>query len=358
MNTALITGFTGQDGGLLARFLLEKDYKVVGLVRRISTEPPPRLRQLGLGPYLKSKQLVLARGDVTDVFSIIDVLKAWKPNEVYNLAAQSDVGISFEQPLLTTQVNHGGVLNLLGAIRALNMEAVIRLYQASTSELFGGTAKRYELQIQDEDTPFWPVSPYGIAKLAAHHAMVAAREAMIHPIRIACGILFNHESEWRGGNFVTRKITLALARIHAGKQNILHLGNLSAERDWGYANDYVDAMWRMLQQTGGPHNWKDFIIATGVTHTIKEFVEAACRVLDWTIEWKGKGEEEKGYIDGTLRVAVDSQFFRPNEVWRLYGNPAKAKELLDWEPETSFDELVAKMMAHDLKQEGVSTPVA
>ncbi|RLC37674.1 GDP-mannose 4,6-dehydratase [candidate division Kazan bacterium] len=359
MKTALITGITGQDGSILAELLLKKGYRVIGLMRRISTEPPYRLRHLGLEDSLHSGSLILAGGDITDINSIINLLKKYQPDEIYNLAAQSDVAIAFEQPHLTASINYIGVLNILTAIRALNMEDAVRLYQASTSEMFGGTARELKLQTQDEKTPFWPLSPYGNAKLAAHFEVVRARHVEHgKQIRTACGILFNHESELRGENFVTRKITKALARIKAGKQDILYLGNLEAKRDWGYARDYVEAMWQMLQQEGPADQWQDFVIATGETRTVRQFVEAACKCLGWSIRWEGAGNNEKGYVDDKLVVAVNPKFFRPNDVYLLCGNPAKAKKILGWRPKTSFDELVAKMMAHDLKQEGIAVPAA
>jgi len=357
--TALVTGISGQDGSLLAELLLKKGYRVIGMMRRVSTEPPYRLRHLGLKSFIESGDLILTGGDVTDSYSLVSILKKYRPNEIYNLAAQSDVGIAFEQPILTAKINYLGVMHILNAIRELDMEDSVRLYQASTSEMFGGTARELGLQIQNEKTPFWPLSPYGTAKLAAHFEVVRARHVERgKQIRTACGILFNHESELRGENFVTRKITRALARINACRQDVLYLGNLNAKRDWGYAGDYVEAMWRMLQQEGPANEWQDFVVATGETRTVRQFVEAACKHLGWTIRWEGAGEDEKGYVDGKMIVAVNPKFYRPNDVHLLCGNATKAKEILGWVPKTSFDQLVAKMMAHDLKQEGVPTPAA
>lgn len=351
MKTAFITGITGQDGSILAELLLGKGYKVVGLMRRVSTEPPYRLRHLGLEQFIKSGELILEGGDVTDIHSIISILKKHRPDEIYNLAAQSDVGIAFEQPHLTSNINYIGVLNILTAIRALDMEDSVRLYQASTSEMFGGTARKLGLQIQDEQTPFWPLSPYGAAKLAAHFEVTRARNIKHgKSMRTACGILFNHESELRGQNFVTRKITMAMAKISHGFQDVLYLGNLDVKRDWGYAPDYVELMWRMLQQPGEAHEWQDFVVATGETRTVRQFVEAACKHIGWTIRWEGTGENEKGYVDDKMIVAVDPKFFRPNDVHLLCGNSSKAREVFHWQPSTSFEQLVAKMMVRDLAE--------
>lgn len=347
--TALITGLTGQDGSYLAKYLIQLGYRVVGLMRRISTEPPHRFRQQDLTAALESGQLILAPGDVSDRSSIEKVLRKYRPSEIYNLAAQSHVAISFEQPEETIRVNFLGPLNIIEAVKFLELE--IKVYQASTSEMFGDAAKKFEPQ--DENTPFMPCSPYGIAKLAAHHLMRLARTTEQGlPIRTTCGILFNHESPFRGENFVTRKITRAVAQMHYGKQEVLELGNLSAERDWGFAGDYVKAMHLMMQQEGKPSEWQDFVIATGTKHTVRDFVEAAFAVVGWQIKWEGEGKEEKGYVDGKLRVAVNPTFFREKEVWTLRGNPAKAKEILGWVPETSFEELVEMMVRHDLSLEG------
>ena len=343
--TALVTGFTGQDGSYLSLHLLGLGYKVIGLIRRVSTEPPHRLRQTELQPYLDSGQLVLAVGNVEDEFSILEVLKKYQPDEIYNLAAQSHVGISWEVPRETFDTNYYGVLNIIRAIQFLGLPA--KLYQASTSEMFGGTQDA----IQSETTPLRPLSPYAIAKTAAHNTIVAARNANFgQPIRAVGGILFNHESPYRGQNFVSRKITRAFANIYRGKQEVLELGNLSAERDWGFAGDYVKAMHLMLQQQGEANDWQDFVIATGIKHTVRDFVSAAAKALGWTIVWQGKDENEEGYIDGKLRVKVNPSFYRPNEVWTLCGDASKAKQILGWQPETSFEQLVEMMVKHDLEE--------
>ncbi|MEZ4210548.1 MAG: GDP-mannose 4,6-dehydratase [Patescibacteria group bacterium] len=351
---AMISGITGQDGSYLAELLLKKGYEVIGLMRRVSTEPPYRLRYLKLQPFIDEGKLVLECADVTDVNSIIRVLKKHEPVEFYNLAAQSHVGIAFDQPYETTSVNYLGVINILTAIKALDMTNHIRLYQASTSEMFGGTARRMGLQKQNELTPFWPLSPYGIAKLAAHHLVVMARTTEHgHWLRAACGILFNHESELRGENFVTRKITRALTRIKHGLQKKLELGNLDALRDWGYAKDYVEAMWLMLQQQGAAEKWQDFVVATNEMHSVRDFVNASAREIGWEMEWEGEGRQEKGYvqIDGErkLIVEVNPEFYRENDVHLLRGDASKARELLQWKPKTNFDQLVSLMVAHDLR---------
>jgi len=345
---ALITGLTGQDGSYLAKYLIQQNYQVIGLMRRISTEPPHRLRQQDLDKPIKSGQLILASGDVTDRSSIEKTLKKYRPNEIYNLAAQSHVAVSFQQPEETIRTNLLGPLNILEATKTL--ELATKVYQASTSEMFGDSAREFEPQ--DENTPFLPCSPYGTAKLAAHHLMRIARVAEQNfPIPTACGILFNHESPFRGQDFVTRKITKALARIYYGKQDVLELGNLAAERDWGFAGDYVKAMHLMLQQKGEPQDWQDFVIASGAKHSVRDFVEAAFSVVGWQIKWEGEGKNEKGYVNNKLRIAINPAFFREKEVWTLRGNSAKAKELLGWAPETSFEELVEMMVKHDLEEE-------
>ena len=352
--TAMITGTSGQDGSFLAELLLKKGYTVIGLMRRISTEPPYRLRYLKLQPFIDEEKLKLESADVTDVHSILKVLKKHKPVEFYNLAAQSHVSEAFDQPYETHSVNYLGVLNILTAIKHLDMTEHIRLYQASTSEMFGGTAIKYGLQIQDEETKFSPRSPYGIAKLAAHHQVVLARETEHgHWLRAACGILFNHESELRGENFVTRKITRALTRIKYGLQKTLELGNLDALRDWGYAKDYVEAMWLMLQQQGAAEKWQDFVVATGEMHSVRDFVNATAREIGWEMDWEGKGRQEKGYarIDGERRliVEVNPKYYRENDVHLLRGDATKARELLQWKPRTNFNQLVSLMVANDMR---------
>lgn len=345
--TALVTGFTGQDGGYLSLYLLGLGYKVIGLIRRVSTEPPVRLRQTELNQYLASGQLELAYGNLEDHFSILDILKKYQPDEIYNLAAQSHVGISWHVPDETFDINYHGVSNIIRAVKFLGLPT--KIYQASTSEMFGSSPKKYSPQ--NESTPFEPISPYAIAKLAAHWSISAARnEDFGQPIYAASGILFNHESPYRGENFVTRKITVALAKIFHGQQEILELGNLSAERDWGFAGDYVKAMHAILQQSGNPSEWKDYVIATGEKHTVREFVETACKSLGWNIAWEGEGENERGYINGVLRVRVNPAFYRPNEVWTLCGDSSMARNELGWKPETSFEQLVDMMMQADLKR--------
>ncbi|MFH0905621.1 MAG: GDP-mannose 4,6-dehydratase [bacterium] len=344
--TALITGFTGQDGSYLALYLLKLGYQVVGLTRRISTEPPPRFRLPELLNYYQTGQLKLAVGEMADYFSITQVLRQYQPDEIYNLAAQSHVGISFQTPEETIRVNFIGALNVVRAAQDLKLPT--KIYQASTSEMFGNAAR--ETEPQNENTPFRPISPYGIAKLAAHNIMAMARNTeQGFAIPTTCGILFNHESPIRGENFVTRKITKAVARMARGEQEILELGSLSSERDWGFAGDYVKMMHLMLQQPGLPHEWQDFVVATGVKHTVREFVEAAFRAIGWQITWQGEGANEQGLVNGQLRVRVSPEFYRPNEIWTLRGNPAKARQLLGWEPTTAFDDLVKMMVKADLE---------
>lgn len=350
--TALVTGFTGQDGGYLSLYLLGLGYKVVGLIRRVSTEPPVRLRQVELNPYLQSGQLELVHGNVEDHFSVLDILKKYQPDEIYNLAAQSHVGISWNVPDETFDTNYHGVVNIIRAVKFLGLST--KIYQASTSEMFGSSPRKHPLQ--SETTPFQPISPYAIAKLAAHWSIAAARnEDFGQPVYAASGILFNHESPYRGENFVTRKITVALAKIFHGQQEVLELGNLSAERDWGFAGDYVKAMHAILQQSGTPSDWKDYVISTGEKHTVREFVEMACQSVGWNIVWEGEGENEKGYIDGVLRVRVNPAFYRPNEVWTLCGDSSLAQKELGWKPETSFEQLVSMMMHADLERVGKSS---
>jgi GDPmannose 4,6-dehydratase len=356
MKTALITGVTGQDGSYLVPFLLGKGYRVVAMMRRVSTEPPFRFRQPQVEEAYKSGQLILTPGDLVDRTSIEVALSTYRPDEIYNLAAQSHVGISFNQPEETMRVNLFGPLNLIEAVKILRLDT--KIYQASTSEMFGDSAR--SIMPQDETTPMMPASPYGIAKLAAHNLMHLARTAEhAFPVRTACGILFNHESPYRGEDFVTRKITKAVARIYAGKQEILELGNLDSKRDWGFAGDYVKAMWMMMQQEGSAHEWQDFVVATGVQHSVREFVEAAFKVVGWQVEWKGSGPEEEGCVNGILRVQVNRNYYRDKDVWTLVGNPAKALQKLGWRPETSFDQLVEMMVKADLasEQSKIAEPV-
>lgn len=337
MKVALITGVTGQDGAYLTKFLLDKGYKVHGLVRRASIERYDRIEE-----YLADERVHLHYGDMTDSSNIIRLMSEIQPDEVYNLAAMSHVKVSFDTPEYTANADGIGTLRLLEAIRILGLEQKTKVYQASTSELYG----KVQETPQSETTPFYPRSPYAAAKIYAYWITVNYREA--YDIFACNGILFNHESPLRGETFVTRKITIAVANINHGKQDCLYLGNLDAKRDWGFAGDYVEAMWLILQQ----EQPEDFVIATGQTRTVREFVEQAFTEAGIEIEWQGQGVEEKG-IDkttGKVIVAVDPQFFRPTEVELLLGNPTKAKEKLGWEPKTSFDKLVKMMVQEDLKR--------
>ena len=337
--TALITGITGQDGSYLAEFLLEKGYEVHGIIRRHSTENLDRLDGILKSEYNNTK-FFLHYGDLTDSSNLIRLVAEIKPSEVYNLAAQSHVGISFEVPEYTAEATGVGTLKLLEAIRLWGGEC--RFYQASTSELFGGLP---ETAPQSEKTPFYPKSPYGVAKLYSYWITVNYRESYN---MFACnGILFNHESPRRGENFVTRKITLAIANIMAGKQEKLSLGNMDAKRDWGFAGDYVKGMWMMLQQ----EKPGDYVLATGQTHTVREFVEESFKNLGITIRWEGTGVDEKGYDaeTGKLLVDVNPVFYRPAEVEFLWGDATKAENELGWQREIGFTELAAMMMDADMK---------
>ena len=344
MKKALITGITGQDGSYLAEFLLEKGYEVHGIVRRSSTFNRGRIEHLYLARHIKDQKdnggLTLHYGDLTDSSSLMCILQAVQPDEIYNLAAQSHVKVSFEVPEYTAEVDAVGTLRLLEAVRNLSLKA--RIYQASTSELFG---KVVEVP-QKETTPFYPRSPYGVAKQYGYWITKNYREA--YGLFAVNGILFNHESERRGENFVTRKITLGACRIKMGMQDKLYLGNLDARRDWGYAKDYVECMWLMLQHPVP----EDFVIATGEYHTVREFCTLAFAEAGITLRWEGSGVEEKG-IDtatGKVLVEVDPKFFRPTEVEQLLGDPSKAKALLGWNPrKTTFEELVRLMVRSDMK---------
>lgn len=346
MPTALITGITGQDGSYLAEFLLEKGYDVHGIMRRSSSFNTGRIEHLYLDEWVRDmhrkRLLHLHWGDMTDSSSLIRIISECQPDEIYNLAAQSHVKVSFDVPEYTADADAIGTLRLLEAVRILGMEKKCRIYQASTSELFGLVQ---EIP-QRETTPFYPRSPYAVAKLYAYWIMKNYRES--YGMYTANGILFNHESERRGETFVTRKITLAAARIHAGLQDKLYLGNLDALRDWGYARDYVECMWLILQQDEPD----DFVIATGEYHSVREFTTLAFREVGINLRWEGKGLDEKGIDEATGRVLVevDSRFFRPAEVEQLLGDPAKARERLGWNPrKTSFEELVRIMVQSDLK---------
>ncbi len=345
MPTALITGITGQDGSFLAEFLLEKGYDVHGIIRRSSSFNTGRIEHLYLDEWVRDmhrRRLVhLHYGDLTDSSSLIRIIGEVKPDEIYNLAAQSHVKVSFDVPEYTADVDATGVLRLLEAVRILGMEHKCRIYQASTSELFGKVAE----VPQSETTPFHPRSPYAVAKLYGYWIMKNYRESF--GMYTANGILFNHESERRGETFVTRKITLAAARIVRGLQDKLYLGNLNALRDWGYAPDYVECMWLILQQPEPD----DYVIATGEYHTVREFTQAAFERAGITLRWEGEGLDEKGIDTATGRVLVevDPRFFRPAEVDQLLGNPAKARKQLGWNPrKTSFQRLVEIMVDSDL----------
>ncbi|MBT3387450.1 MAG: GDP-mannose 4,6-dehydratase [Desulfobacula sp.] len=337
---ALITGITGQDGAYLAEFLLDKGYEVHGIKRRSSLFNTDRIDHLYQDPHEKNRNLILHYGDLTDSTNLIRILQQVKPDEVYNLAAQSHVAVSFESPEYTADTDALGTLRLLEGIRLLGLENKSRFYQASTSELFG---KVQEIP-QTEKTPFYPRSPYAAAKLYAYWITVNYREA--YNIYACNGILFNHESPLRGETFVTRKITRALARISLGLQDCLFLGNLDAKRDWGHAKDYIKMQWLMLQQDQP----EDFVIATGKQYSVKDFVNIAAKELNIGIAWKGSGIDEKGFDKKTNKqiVAVDPQYFRPTEVETLLGDPSKAKQKLGWEPEITFQELVTEMVHQDL----------
>ena len=336
---ALITGITGQDGAYLAEFLLGKGYIVHGIKRRASLFNTARIDHLYKDPHLDGVRFFLHYGDLTDSSNLTRIIQETQPDEIYNLAAQSHVAVSFESPEYTADVDGVGTLRMLEAIRILGMEKKTKFYQASTSELYGLVQ---EIP-QKETTPFYPRSPYAVAKLYAYWITVNYREA--YGIYACNGILFNHESPLRGENFVTRKITRALSRIKLNLQDCLYLGNLDALRDWGHAKDYVEMQWLMLQQDQP----EDFVIATGIQYSVRDFVNAAAKELDMQISWLGSGVEEKGYLDGKCVVQVDARYFRPTEVETLLGDPTKAKEKLGWIPKITFDELVAEMVREDYK---------
>ncbi|MER9870910.1 GDP-mannose 4,6-dehydratase [Mesorhizobium sp. M0136] len=339
---ALITGVTGQDGAYLARLLLENDYTVHGLKRRSSSFNTERIDEIYVDPHEPDARFLLHYADLTDATNLIRIIQETRPTEIYNLAAQSHVQVSFETPEYTGNADALGTLRLLEAIRILKMEERVRFYQASTSELFG---KVQEVP-QTEKTPFYPRSPYAAAKLYAYWITINYREA--YGMFASNGILFNHEGPTRGETFVTRKITRAVAGIERGFQATLYLGNLDAKRDWGHARDYVEGMWRILRHAEPD----DFVLATGETHSVREFVERAFRVVGRVIVWEGKGVNEIGRDDktGEILVRVDPRHFRPTEVDLLMGNPAKAHSKLGWSPKTTFSDLVAEMVAADLKR--------
>ncbi|MGE6257340.1 GDP-mannose 4,6-dehydratase [Heyndrickxia sporothermodurans] len=340
MKIAFIMGINGQDGAYLTRLLLNKKYKVHGLIRRSSLNKLNRINDL-IERFEKTNRLILHYGDLTDSTNLVRLIQEIKPDEIYNLAAQSHVKVSFDTPEYTANADAIGTLRVLEAIRILGLENKTKFYQASTSELYG---KVQEVP-QSETTPFYPRSPYAAAKLYAYWVTVNYREA--YEIFACNGILFNHESPLRGESFVTKKITTAVTKIKYGLQEKLYLGNLDAKRDWGYAEDYVEAMWLMLQQDKPD----DFVIATGETHTVREFVEKAFKEVDIQIEWKGTGIDEKAIDTSTGKVVVEinKNYFRPTEVDLLLGNPTKAKKVLNWESKTSFENLIKIMINADIK---------
>ena len=339
MKKALITGITGQDGSYLAELLLNKGYEVHGIKRRTSLINTDRIDHLYQDPSKINRRFILHHGDLTDSSSLIRIIQEVKPDEIYNLAAQSHVAVSFEEPEYTANSDAIGALRILEAIRILNLEKKTKYYQASTSELYGSVRETP----QNEKTPFYPRSPYGVAKLYAYWITVNYREA--YGIYACNGILFNHESPVRGETFVTRKITRALARIKVGSQKNLYLGNLNAKRDWGHTKDFVEAQWLMLQQ----ENPEDFVIATGKQYSIRDFVNLASKNLDMKIDWHGKDLDEVGSFNGEDIIKVDPRYFRPTEVENLLGDASKAKKKLKWYPKISFEQLVKEMVDSDLK---------
>lgn len=337
---ALITGVTGQDGAYLAEFLLKKNYEVHGIKRRTSLINTDRIDHLYQDPHEPERKFILHHGDLTDSSSLVRIIQTVRPDEIYNLAAQSHVAVSFEEPEYTANSDALGALRILEAMRILNLEKSTKFYQASTSELYGLVQE----VPQRETTPFYPRSPYAVAKLYAYWMTVNYRESYG---MFACnGILFNHESPVRGETFVTRKITRALARIKLGTQDCLYLGNLSAKRDWGHAKDYVEAMWLMLQQESP----EDFVIATGEQHSVRDFIKLAAEEIGLQVTFKGHGVDEKGFDQqGRCIVSVDPRYFRPAEVESLLGDASKAKQKLGWSPKIKFSDLVREMAQEDLK---------
>jgi GDPmannose 4,6-dehydratase len=339
---ALITGVTGQDGAYLAELLLDKGYLVHGVKRRSSSFNTGRIDHLYTDPHDEKSRFFLHYGDLTDATNLIRLIQEVQPSEIYNLAAQSHVQVSFETPEYTANADAVGTLRLLEAIRILRLERSVRFYQASTSELYG----KVQETPQKETTPFYPRSPYAVAKIYGYWITVNYREA--YGMHASNGILFNHESPIRGETFVTRKVTRAVAAIHHGRQKTLHIGNLDSLRDWGHARDYVEGMWLMLQQ---PHP-DDYVLATGEMHSVREFIERAFAVVGRTIEWRGQGVDEQGLDakSGEVLVRVDPRYFRPTEVDLLLGDPTKAREKLGWTHRTKFEDLVKEMVESDLKQ--------
>jgi GDPmannose 4,6-dehydratase len=342
MKKALITGITGQDGSYLAEFLLEKGYEVHGIKRRASSFNTARVDHLYRDLHEQDVRFYMHYGDLTDATNLIRIIQEIQPDEIYNLAAQSHVKVSFETPEYTANTDGLGTLRILEAIRILKLEEKTRFYQASTSELFG---KVQEVP-QKETTPFYPRSPYGVAKLYAYWITVNYREA--YGMYACNGILFNHESPVRGETFVTRKVTRALARIKIGLQDTLYLGNMNARRDWGHARDFVKMQWLMLQQDEP----EDYVIATGIQYSVKELIEIAAREVNISIRWEGKGADEKGIEEktGQVIVAIDPEYYRPTEVNELLGDASKAREKLGWEPEISFEKMIAEMIEADMEE--------
>jgi len=337
---ALITGVTGQDGSYLAEFLLEKGYHVHGIIRRSSSFNTGRIEHIYQDIHEAKSRFTLHYGDLIDSSCLVFIINAVKPDEIYNLGAQSHVKVSFDMSEYTAEVDAVGTLRLLEAVRTCGLTNKVKIYQASTSELYGLVQ---EIP-QSEKTPFYPRSPYGCAKLYGYWITVNYREA--YDMYACNGILFNHESPRRGPTFVTRKVTRAVARIHLGTQQVLYLGNLDAKRDWGHAKDYVEAMWLILQQ----EKPEDFVIATGETHSVREFVEKSFAEIGVTIKWRGEGVNEEGYDEktGIVRIKIDPRYFRPTEVELLLGDPTKAKTVLNWQPRVLFEQLVREMVQSDI----------
>ena len=341
MKKALITGVTGQDGAYLAEFLINKGYEVHGIKRRSSLFNTARIDHLYQDPHTMHNNFYLHHGDMTDSSSLTRIIQQIRPNEIYNLAAQSHVGVSFEEPEYTANSDAIGTLRVLESIRILGLERSCKFYQASTSELYGNSDE----VTQNEDTPFRPVSPYATAKLYSYWITKNYREA--YGIFACNGILFNHESPIRGETFVTRKITRSLARMKLGIPETLYLGNIYSKRDWGYAKDYVEAQWLMLQQ----EKPDDFVISSGKQYSVKHFINSVAKVLGMNLTWRGSGLQEVGTIDGVDSIRIDQKYFRPNELYSLVGDSSKAKRVLKWQASTSFDELVEIMSKSDLENE-------
>lgn len=338
--TALITGVTGQDGSYLAELLLEKNYIVHGIKRRASSFNTERVDHIYQDPHTRKANFKLHYGDLSDTSNLVRIIQETQPDEIYNLGAQSHVAVSFENPEYTADVDALGTLRILEAIRILGLEKKTRFYQASTSELYGLVQETP----QSENTPFYPRSPYAVAKLYAYWITVNYREA--YGMYACNGILFNHESPRRGETFVTRKITRGLANISQGLEDCLYMGNLDAMRDWGHAKDYVRMQWMMLQQEQA----EDFVIATGVQYSVRQFIESTASVLGMKIDWEGEGIDEIGYLNGKAAIKIDPRYFRPTEVQSLLGDARKAKEKLGWVPEITLDEMISEMALHDLAE--------